>query len=97
MIKEKLFTALGAVSMCWDPTPSNQVFDSVAAKRIGEDCLREIEEEVANFAIDFVFWLMLNCELIKDEETEENVLWRYDSEDYIIDTLLEIFKREKGL
>lgn len=61
--------------------------------------LRDIQLEVIadEYAIDFVFWLMLNCELIKDEKTEENVLWRYDSEDYIIDTLLEIFKREKGL
>lgn len=53
-------------------------------------------EKIADdYAIDFVCWLMDNCKLISTEE-EENVLWRYESEDYIIDTLLEIFKKEKG-
>jgi hypothetical protein len=41
---------------------------------------------------EFIHWLMDNCELIKDEETEENVLWRYDSEDYSVDGLFEIYK-----
>ncbi len=49
-----------------------------------------------NFALDFVCWLMENCELISDKETGENVLWRYDSEDYILDTLLEIFKDSRN-
>jgi hypothetical protein len=31
---------------------------------------------------DFVYWLMDNCELITDKETAENVLWRYETEDY---------------
>ena len=57
MIKEKLFTALGAASMCWDPAPSDQVFDSVTASRIGEDCLKQIEEDIDTFTIEFSNWL----------------------------------------
>lgn len=44
---------------------------------------------------DFVYWLMDNCELIKDEETDENELWRYESEDYSVDGLFEIFVEEQ--
>lgn len=53
------------------------------------------EQKQDDYALDFVCWLMKNCKLIQDPETEENVLWRYDSEDYILDTLLEIFKDSK--
>ena len=42
----------------------------------------------------FIYWLMDNCELIKDKETDENVLWRYDSEDYSVEGLFEIFKNK---
>lgn len=61
--------------------------------------IREFQLEfIANeYAMDFVSWLMDNCELIKDEETGENVLWRYDSEDYSIEGLLEIFKKNNSL
>ena len=65
-------------------------------KDIAEDNASECEKIADDYAIDFVCWLMDNCKLISTEE-EENVLWRYDSEDYTIDTLLEIFKKEKGL
>ena len=44
---------------------------------------------------DFVYWLMDNCELIKDSETDENELWRYESEDYSVDGLFEIFVEEQ--
>lgn len=44
---------------------------------------------------DFVYWLMDNCELIKDKETDENVLWSYESEDYTLDLLFEIFVEEQ--
>jgi exopolysaccharide biosynthesis protein len=44
---------------------------------------------------EFVYWLMDNCKLIKDEETDENELWRYESEDYSVDGLFEIFVEEK--
>lgn len=47
------------------------------------------------FIIEFVYWLMDNCELITDKETEENVLWRYDSEDYSVDGLFKIFVEEQ--
>ena len=40
----------------------------------------------------FIYWLMDNCDLIKDKETGENVLWRYESEDYSVDGLFEIYK-----
>jgi hypothetical protein len=43
----------------------------------------------------FVHWLMDNCELIKDKETDKNELWRYDSEDYSVDGLFEIFVKEQ--
>lgn len=43
---------------------------------------------------EFVYWLMDNCDLIKDKETDENVLWRYESEDYTVDRLLEQFKNK---
>lgn len=46
-------------------------------------------------AVEFVYWLMDNCELIKDEETDENELWRYESEDYSVDGLFEIFVKEQ--
>jgi hypothetical protein len=35
---------------------------------------------------------MDNCQLITDEDTGENVLWRYESEDYSVDGLFEIYK-----
>jgi len=44
---------------------------------------------------EFVYWLMDNCKLIKDEETDENELWRYESEDYSVDGLFEIFIEEQ--
>lgn len=74
--------------------------DEISSKYADE--LREVffyqakemeKQQQKNFAIDFVYWLMDNCELISTEE-EENVLWRYDSEDYIVDTLLKIFKNK---
>jgi hypothetical protein len=46
-------------------------------------------------ATKFVYWLMDNCELIKDKETDKNELWRYDSEDYSVDGLFEIFVKEQ--
>lgn len=44
---------------------------------------------------DFVYWLMDNCELIADKETGESVLWRYESEDYTVERLFEIFAEEQ--
>lgn len=43
---------------------------------------------------EFIYWLMDKCELIKDEETDENILWRYESEDYTVEGLFEIFKKK---
>ena len=42
-IAEIAFQSLGAASMCWEPRPSTQVFDSTRAKQIGERLLAEIE------------------------------------------------------
>lgn len=47
--------------------------------------------------IEFVHWLMDNCELIKDEETGENELWRYESEDYSVDELFDVYKDLKNI
>lgn len=63
-------------------------------KDIAEGNASKCEKIADDHAIDFVCWLMDNCELIKDKETEENVLWSYDSEDYSLDGLLTIFKEE---
>ena len=43
---------------------------------------------------EFIFWLMDNCQLIQDEKTEENILWRYEGEDYSVDGLFEQFKNK---
>ena len=43
-LKTKVFQALGEVSMCWNPMPSNQVFDSTKALSIGENIWKEIEK-----------------------------------------------------
>lgn len=41
-LKESIFMALGEASMCWDPLPSNQVFDSTRAKEIGDKLVEKI-------------------------------------------------------
>lgn len=49
---------------------------------------KEVNKDYSE-TIKFVYWLMENCELIKDDETEENTLWRFDSEDYSVEGLHE--------
>ena len=41
-LKEAIFMALGAASMCWDPLPSNQVFESTRAKDIGDKLVEKL-------------------------------------------------------
>lgn len=41
-LKELVFTALGEASMCWNPQPSKQVFDSTRAVKIGEELYNNI-------------------------------------------------------
>lgn len=36
--------ALGAASMCWDPRPGDQVFESEIAKKIGDALMKKIDE-----------------------------------------------------
>jgi len=43
-LESAIFQALGAASMCWDPKPYTQIFDSTAAKEIGDALLAEIEK-----------------------------------------------------
>lgn len=43
-LKEKVFQALGEATMCWNPRPSLQVFDSTRAVEIGERLWKEIEK-----------------------------------------------------
>lgn len=45
-INSFVFQALGAASMCWNPRPSEQVFDSTTAKEIGDALLVKINEYV---------------------------------------------------
>jgi hypothetical protein len=40
-----VFQAIGAASLCWDPKPSNNVFDSTAASKIATDLCFKIAEE----------------------------------------------------
>jgi hypothetical protein len=41
-----VFEAVGAASMCWDPRPSNQVFDSSAAEKVAMDLCFKIAAEL---------------------------------------------------
>ena len=43
-LKEKVFQALGEATMCWNPRPSLQVFDSTRAVEIGERLWKEIKK-----------------------------------------------------
>lgn len=36
---------------------------------------------------EFVYWLMDNCELAEDSS-----LWRYESEEYSVDGIFEVYK-----
>lgn len=38
-----------------------------------------------------IYWLMDNCELIKDNETGENVLWKFDSEEYSVEGIIDYY------
>ena len=46
-LQNKVFEALGEVSMCWSETPKG-VFDSTNAERIGNELMKEIEEYIKN-------------------------------------------------
>lgn len=61
-LKTKVFEAIGAASMCWEPLPSNQVFESDKAKKIADDLWTEVEklkqrieklEKVADASADY--------------------------------------------
>jgi len=39
----------------------------------------------------YIHWLMDNCELIQDDETGENILWRFDSEEYSVEGITEYY------
>jgi len=44
-IKEKIFLALGEVSVCWSEIP-NGIFDSTKAVQIGETLYNDIEKYI---------------------------------------------------
>lgn len=46
-LKQKIFESIGAASMCWEPRPSSQVFDSTKAKEIGDSLYASVETELA--------------------------------------------------
>ena len=60
-LKNTVFEALGAASMCWDPRPLSAVFDSTSAETIGNKLMEQIESDVPN-AIN-----VLQKELAKDK------------------------------
>jgi hypothetical protein len=41
-LKELVFKSLGEATMCWEPQPSIQVFDSTRAMKIGEKLINDI-------------------------------------------------------
>ena len=45
-LKEKVFQALGAASVCWLPNTGNLVFDSSKAVEIGEELWKEIKKAI---------------------------------------------------
>jgi hypothetical protein len=47
-----VFEALGEASMCWNPRPSDNVFDSTHARDIGERLLAEIQTRIAGDRTD---------------------------------------------
>ncbi|MCK9598161.1 MAG: hypothetical protein M0R06_03910 [Sphaerochaeta sp.] len=55
-IKEKVFTAIGESSMCWDPIPTG-VFDSTAAQKIGERLAADLASAVEDEPKDCGFTL----------------------------------------
>ncbi len=46
-LTNEVFEAIGAASMCWQPYPSG-VFDSTNAKKIGDDLIDKIENNIPN-------------------------------------------------
>lgn len=40
--------AIGAASMCWNPRPGNQVFDSTLATKIVDELMQKIESDMPN-------------------------------------------------
>ena len=44
-IREKVFTAIGEASMCWEPIPTG-VFDSTAAQKVGERLVADLASAV---------------------------------------------------
>lgn len=46
-LENKVFEALGEVSMCWSETPKG-VFDSSNAERIGSELMKEIKDDLPN-------------------------------------------------
>lgn len=60
-LTEFVYQAVGEASMCWDPLPGNQVFDSTKAKDVAErilariaDAVAEEREACAKLAADYV-------------------------------------------
>ena len=43
-LREKIFTALGEASMCWEPIPVG-VFDSTKAQRIGDELVSALKSK----------------------------------------------------
>jgi hypothetical protein len=49
-IEEAVGIAIGAASMCWNPPPGDQVFDSTRARHICEELADRIEAELQKAA-----------------------------------------------
>ena len=55
-IREKIFTAIGEASMCWNPIPTG-VFDSTAAQKVGERLVTNLASAVEDEPKDCGFTL----------------------------------------
>lgn len=44
--KELITEAIGTASMCWNPRPGNQVFDSTEAVKVRNQLIEDLEKEM---------------------------------------------------
>lgn len=46
-----------------------------------------LKDAAQSFCLDFIDWLMTNCEL-----SEDQTIWSYNSEDYSLEGIYEVYK-----
>ena len=51
-IYHKVFEAVGAASLCWNPKPNRLVFDASTAEKIATDLCFQIADELERLGVD---------------------------------------------